>query len=71
MGSKKMKKISKPGGWKCSRCGLIGHSSKAWKKCLAICECSGHERIISINDCICSPDNPRDLLTCLRGNPKV
>ena len=28
------------------------------------CECRGHKEPISINDCICSPDNPKDLMTC-------
>ena len=30
------------------------------------CECRGHKEPISINDCICSPDDAEDLRTCQR-----
>lgn len=31
-----------------------------------ICDCRGHKEYISINDCICSPDDASDLETCKR-----
>jgi hypothetical protein len=42
-----------------------------WKENLPTrCECPGHKRPISPNDCICSPDDAQDLSTCRRIEEK-
>jgi hypothetical protein len=43
-----------------------GGSSITKKKKAPKCDCRGHIEPISINDCICSPDDAEDLRTCQR-----